>query len=236
MQEERSVQSEVSGYISNLLRQHFGKGPTSVYVTIKRPYITIHFRGFVSPMEKILLDKGEWKRVLETRGFMFNALKPEILNEILNFTQLEFTELYADWNLAHKTGMFIGVMANEATPTAYEWPDGAHQESFHALIEQVNEAAERKPDRIETFWLSNRTLLVKRSGILVGIEKALIEDGYVEILKLTKRPLEQQLLKDAPLSDALNREIIEAFMDWNFDRDLGYIVFVLKSEIRQSKK
>jgi len=232
MQEERSVQSEVSGYISNLLRQHFGKGPTSVYVTIKRPYITIHFRGFVSPMEKILLDQDEWKRVLETRDFMFNALKPEILSELLNFTQLKFTELYADWNLVYKTGMFIGVIGDEDSSNAYDWPVSSHQERFHGLIEQVNEEAERKPDRIETFWLSNRTLLVKRSGILVGIERALIEDGYMEILKLTKRPLEQQLLKDAPLSKALGREIIETFMDWNFEQDLGYIVFVLKSEMR----
>ncbi|WP_211654171.1 Na-translocating system protein MpsC family protein [Planococcus alpniumensis] len=232
MQEERSVQSEVSGYISNLLRQHFGKGPTSVYVTIKRPYVTIHFRGFVSPMEKILLDQDEWKRVLETRDFMFNALKSEILNELLNFTQLEFTELYADWNLVHKTGMFIGVIGKESPTVAYGWPASSQQESFHALIEQVNEQAERKPDLIETFWLSNRTLLVKRSGILVGIERALIENGYMEILKLTKRPLEQQLLNEAPLSKALGREIIETFMDWNFEQDLGYIVFVLKSEMR----
>ena len=232
MQEERSVQSEVSGYISNLLRQHFGKGPTSVYVTIKRPYVTIHFRGFVSPMEKILLDQDEWKRVLETRDFMFNALKSEILNELLNFTQLEFTELYADWNLVHKTGMFIGVIGKESPRVAYGWPASSQQESFHALIEQVNEQAERKPDLIETFWLSNRTLLVKRSGILVGIERALIENGYMEILKLTKRPLEQQLLNEAPLSKALGREIIETFMDWNFEQDLGYIVFVLKSEMR----
>ncbi|MGM0898050.1 MAG: DUF2294 domain-containing protein [Bacillota bacterium] len=235
MHEARPIQSEVSGYISNLLREHFGKGPSSVYVTIKRPYITIHFRGFVSPMEKILLDQEEETRVLETRDFMFNALKPEILNELLSITQLEFTELYADWNLPLKSGIFIGVMGEEPLVDPLEWPEDAERDIFHDQVKLVNEEAGRIPDKLETLWMSNRTLLLKRSGILVGIEKALIKEGFTEILKLTKRPLEQQLLKAAPLNDSLQRDIDEIFMDWNFSQDVGYIAFILASEHRPSK-
>lgn len=233
MQEARSIQSEVSGYISNLLRQHFGKGPASVYVTIRRPYITIHFRGFISPMEKILLDQQEDKRVLETRDFMFNALKPEILNELLTITQLEFTELYADWNLPLKSGIFIGVMGEEHISDPAGWPEDGEQDIFHKQLERVSEEAGRIPDSIETLWMSNRTLLLKRSGILVGIEKALIEGGFCEILKLTKRPLEQKLLKAAPLNHSLQRNIDEVFLDWNFSKDVGYIAFILSAETRQ---
>lgn len=232
MHDARPVQSEVSGYISNLLRQHFGKGPASVYVTLKRPYITIHFRGFVSPMEKILLDQEEGKRVLETRNVMFNALKPEISNELLTITQLEFTELYADWNLTLKSGMFIGVMSEECIKDPLEWPEDTERDIFHKQVERVNEEAARIPDKIETMWMSNRTLLLKRSGVLVGIEKALIEDGFIEILKLAKRPLEQKLLKSAPLNHSLQREIDEIFMDWNFSQDVGYIAFILSAEPR----
>ncbi|MBU9674332.1 DUF2294 domain-containing protein [Planococcus sp. CP5-4] len=232
MQEARPIQSEVSGYISNLLRQHFGKGPASVYVTIKRPYITIHFRGFVSPMEKILLDQEEGKRVLETRDFMFNALKSEILSELLSITQLEFTELYADWNLPLKSGIFIGVMAEEGIVDPLEWPEDSERDIFHKQVERISEEAGRIPNKIETLWMSNRTLLLKRSGILVGIEKALIEGGFSEILKLTKRPLEQKLLEDAPLTHTLHRSIDEIFMDWNFSQDIGYIAFILSAEPR----
>jgi len=232
MQEARPIQSEVSGYISNLLRQHFGKGPASVYVTIKRPYITIHFRGFVSPMEKILLDQEEDKRELETRDFMFNALKDEILSELLTITKLEFTELYADWNLALKSGIFIGVMCDDHLIDPLGWPEDGERDIFHKQVERVSEEAGRIPGSIETLWMSNRTLLLKRSGILVGIEKALIEGGFSEILKLTKRPLERKLLKAAPLNHSLQRNIDEVFMDWNFSHDVGYIAFILSADSR----
>lgn len=235
MHEARPIQSEVSGYISNLLRQHFGKGPASVHVTIKKPYITIHFRGFVSPMEKILLDQEEDRRVLETRNFMFNALKPEILDSLLKITRLEFKELYADWNLPLKSGMFIGVTSEGDAIDPSGWPADTERDIFHKQVERVNEEAARIPDKIETSWMSNRTLLLKRSGILVGIEKALIEEGFSETLKLAKRPLEQKLLKEAPLKHTLQRNIDEIFMDWNFKQDVGYVAFILAAEQRTEK-
>ncbi|MFC3496731.1 Na-translocating system protein MpsC family protein [Planomicrobium okeanokoites] len=97
-------------------------------------------------------------------------------------------------------------------------------------MEKVHEEAERKPGRVESYWLSNRTLLVKRVGILVGIEKALIEEGYTETLKLVKRPLERTLLENVGLEKVLKRNILETFLDWNFGEDMGYIIFVLDSD------
>lgn len=230
MPKERTIQSETSGYISTLLRNHFGKGPTSVYVTIARPYITIHFRGFINPVEKTLLKQNEWKRVLETRDLLLNDLKPKILHELLQVTGLEFKELYADWNLSMESGLLLGIMDEKPKQSEFDWQNGLDKESFYQKIEKVHEEAERKPGRVESYWLSNRTLLVKRVGILVGIEKALIEEGYTETLKLVKRPLERTLLENVGLEKVLKRNILETFLDWNFGEDMGYIIFVLDSD------
>ncbi|MGO1058201.1 DUF2294 domain-containing protein [Planococcus sp. FY231025] len=227
MPKERTVQTEISGFISTLMRQHFDKGPTSVYVTMKRPFITIHFRGFNSPMEKVLLKQDEWKRVLETRDLMMSSLKPLITDELLKITGLEFKHLYADWNLPLETGMIFGVMDEKPTQKDFEWHDEADKQAFYKKIEKVHEEAEKKPGGIESYWLSDRTLIIKRVEILVGIEKALIGEGYTEILKLAKRPLERSLLDQAGLENILHQNIQETFLDWNFDEDLGYIVFVL---------
>lgn len=227
MTKERTPETEIGAYTSTLLRNHFGKGPTSVYVTIKKPYVVIHFRGFLSPVEKILLKQNEWKRVLETRDLLLNDLKPLIIEELLKMTGLDIQEFYADWNLSLKTGMFLGVLDEKAAAEDCMWPKELDQEVFHNRIERVNEAAERKPGGIESTWLSKRVLLVKRMDILVGIEKALIAEGYSEILKLSKRPLERQLLEEADLEEVLHRNILETFLDWNFDKDIGYIVFAL---------
>lgn len=178
-------------------------------------------------MEKILLEQNEWKRVLETRDLLLNALKPQILAELLKITELEYIELYADWNISSQTGIFIGIMAENATAENMAWPEEIDRAMIHKKIEKVNEAAERKPGSIESVWLSDRVLLVKRVRILVGIEKALIAEGYDEMLKVVKRPLERKLLAQSGLEKALQREILETFMDWDFIQDVGYIVFIL---------
>lgn len=235
MPEKKTVQAEISGYISTLLRTHFGKGPTSVFVTIKKPYFFIHFRGFISPMEKMLLKQNEWKRVLETRDLLMEDLKPQISAELFNITNLKFSDMYADWNLSLETGMIIGSMAENNPSENSDWPEELDKEAFHEKIEKVNEMAQRKPDLIESTWLNDRTLLIIRQGILLGIEEALIAEGYSEILKLVKRPLEQELLSKASLKETLKREVIETFMDWDFAQDLSYIVFVLEP-IKHSRK
>lgn len=50
----------------------------------------------------------------------------------------------------------------------------------------------------------------------------------MEELKIAKRPLEHDVLQEVQLEAVLNRSISETFLDWNFDADLSYIVFILE--------
>ncbi|MFD1031671.1 DUF2294 domain-containing protein [Metaplanococcus flavidus] len=228
MSKEKTIQSEVSGYISALLRSHFGKGPTSVYVTIKKPYILIHLRGFLAPMEKVLLKKKESKRVLETRDLLIDELKGEIKENLRSIANLDVQEFYADWNLDSETGMLIGIMTDDVQLEDFEWPDTIDKKAFESKVANASEKAEKKPGSMESYWLNDRTLLVKRNQILVGIEMELIAEGYAEILKLAKRPLERRLLYDAHPEKVLGCPITEIFLDWNFSNDIGYVVFMLE--------
>lgn len=228
MPEEKTVQAEISAYISALFRKHFGKGPSSVFVIIRNPYIFIHFRGFISPMERTLLKQNEWKRVLETRDLLMTELKPQIAQELLKITKLDFPHMFVDWNLSKESGMLLGLVNDKTAPEISQWPAGLDKGEFHVKLEQVNELAQRKPGLIESIWLNDRTLLVMRQEILIGIEQALISEGFSDVLKLTKRPLEKDLLHKASLEKTLKRSILEIFMDWDFDRDLGYIAFILE--------
>ncbi|TWT00155.1 Na-translocating system protein MpsC family protein [Planomicrobium sp. CPCC 101079] len=228
MSTEKTIQTEIGSYISTVLRQHFGKGPTSVYVTLNRPFITVHFRGFLLPMEANLLKQNETKRVLETRDLMMEDLKPAIIQGLKRVAALEVKELYADWNLEKKTGMIIAVLDEELDENVLKWPDGLDEKAFREQLEQASNKAEKIPGRTETYWLSDRTVLVRRSEILIRIEKALIRNGFTEELKIAKRPLEHEVLQEVQLEAALNRRISETFLDWNFDTDVSYIVFLLE--------
>ena len=228
MSKEKTIEAEIGGYISTMLRRHFGKGPTSVYVTINRPFITIHFRGFLSPMEANLIKQNETKRVLETRDILMNDLRVEIIQGLKQIDHLEVKELYADWNLEKETGMVICVLDEELDGNALKWADEVDEEAFREKIEQASNKAEKVPGRTETYWLSDRTILVRRSEILIRIEKALIRNGFTEELKVAKRPLEHEVLQEVQLESVLKRSISETFLDWNFDTDVSYVVFLLE--------
>lgn len=227
MSQDKSLQAEISSYISSLLRANFGKGPTSVFVSIKRPFITIHFRGFLAPMEAILLKQNEFQRVLQTRDLMMNNLRSEIILEFWKIANLEVKEIYADWNLENKDGMIIAILDEEPPDETVEWPEQIDQNAFKNAIEAASLKAEKVPGKTETFWLNDRTILVKRSAILVRIEKELIDKGFVEELKLAKRPLEQKVMSEVPIEEVLNRNVSGMFVDWNFDEDISYSVFTL---------
>lgn len=232
MSNEKTVQAGISGYISTVLRKYFGKGPSSVYVTLKHPFVIIHFRGFLSAMEKLLIKQNEEKRILETRDMMMMELNPEMMRGIKEVAGLTINELYADWDLEKETGVFIGILYGEVNEEDFEWTDKAVEQTFRGRIEEASRKSEKVPGYTQAYWLSNRVILVRRNGVLVEIEKELIKNGYVEALKLTKRPLEQRMLKEAQLETVLNRTISDTFLDWNFEEDKSYAVFLLEQEAR----
>ena len=66
--------------------------------------------------------------------------------------------------------------------------------------------------------------------IIVDIEKELIKNGAVEELRLAKRPLEHRVIELLQLESVLKQEISEFFVDWNFEEDKSYMVFILESK------
>ena len=227
MPKERSIETEIGGFISTLLRKHFGKGPTSIYVAVNRPYISMHFRGFSTMMEKILLKQNEWKRVLETRNLLVDELKPIIRRQLKEIGGWEIKEIYVDWNLALETGTFLAIADELPNPDEFPWPSDIEKEEFEPKLEQVCATLQRDRQQTETYWLNDRTLLIKWSGVLTEIENALISDGHQEILKLTKRPMERSMLENAGFESVLDRRIQEIFLDWNYDSNMGYVILVL---------
>lgn len=233
MKKEKTRESLIGGYISTLLRKHFGKGPTSVFVSIRYPYITIHFRGFLAPMEKLQLKHGESGRVLATRDLMMLDIKPEILAGIQEVADLELQEIYADWHLPNESGMMIGVLASD-TPgeDKHGWPVDIDGTAVLEKVEEASRIAQKTPEQTDFCWLNDRTLLIRRAGILIRLENELIKSGFAEELRLAKRPLEHDLLEEVGLERTLKRSFEEVFLDWDFDGDVSYMVLLLQPKKR----
>ncbi|TDL31358.1 DUF2294 family protein [Jeotgalibacillus sp. S-D1] len=225
MRIETETYSEMVSYVGKLLRDHFGKGPTSIYITLKKPFITIYLREFVAPMERVLIERNEIKRVEETRDLMMEELLPNMRSSLCKIAQVKIDKLYYNWSLENQSGIIFGIM-NEEDQTEPPWPDHIDKEAFRKEVDLLTKKGQKTPEGTTLYWLSERTILAKRKGIFVRIEKELIKSGYTEELKLTKRPMEKQLVREANLEPIIGKHIQDVFVDWDFDEDIGYIVFV----------
>ncbi|MBZ5199835.1 DUF2294 family protein [Planomicrobium chinense] len=221
----------MSSYISSLLRNHFGKGPSSVHVVIRPPFITLNIHGFLSPMEKALeKNKNSQKVIEETRQLVMKELKVAIKQHFHEEFGIELNELYVDWHLKTRTGLIWGVMEEEVRKNPFGWPNDVNKKAFHKRSNEAHSRAVKIPAHTESYWLDNRTILVRRSGILTGIEKSLVKNGLTKELRIARRPLEYKAFSEAGVESVLKRKIRDVFLDWNFETDMGYLVCILEPQ------
>jgi uncharacterized protein YbcI len=218
---------ELSSYISKILRDHFGKGPESVYVSLGKTFIIFYIRNFLSPTEKVLMNQKQEETVQQTRDLVMHTLIPEIKAYIKIVTGMEIREFYYDWGLHNKSAMFTGICTDS---TSIDYP---LEEEFTGKTGLINEIinlsaeSEKKPEEIYACLLNQRSILVIRNGILVRIEKQLIRQGMREQLKLAKRTLEKGLLhNNNHFERILDTRVIDIFVDWDFELDKSVIVLV----------
>ncbi|RDU35720.1 hypothetical protein DRW41_16385 [Neobacillus piezotolerans] len=222
------LEKEVGGYIGKLLRDNFGRGPGAVHCTYAEPFITVHITNFLSPMEKSLMYSKQNVYVEKTRDLLMETLIEEIKSYFTLNIGRTVEEFYYDWNLDSQTGAFI-VVLSPAGFTGLREPY-RNKEKVHREIVDISIDAQKPPEETYSELLSPRVLLIARTGILVQIEKELILLGFEETLKLAKRSLEKKLLGEhqPAFENYLYTQIEDVFVDWNFQKDLSYILIILK--------
>lgn len=226
--ENKQVQMELASYIGRTLRENFGKGPESVFVSYNQSILTVYLRNFLTPSENVLLAQDQEAIVQKTRDMLMQTLIPEFKAYIKILTGMEIREFYYDWGLHNKSGVFIGKSASlteqaEIINDSYEGREHLHEE-----IKRISIQAQKEPDEVESFLLNQRTLVVIRKGILVSIERELIRLGSSETLRLAKRNLEKRLLHNSNHFEAiLKTKVNDIFVDWDFNLDKSAIVLIL---------
>lgn len=223
----KKEEKALGSYIGRILREHFGKGPGSVFATISHPYITVYIKDFLSPMEHKLMLNGQSKYVENIRDMVMETLSEEIKAFMKNDLSLDLSEFHYDWNLDSHSGMFMGVTVNEPEDTDCSYKN---QEDVHDEVIKVSIKAEKAPGEVYSCMLNPRTLVIVRKKILVAIEKEMISIGFSEALTLAKRNLEKRLLYEHTdsLQTYLDAKLENAFVSWNFDLDNSLMVFILK--------
>lgn len=227
---DKQAQNEIASYVGRLLREAFGKGPQSVFVSISRPYIVIYLRNFLSPTEKILLRQDQLLSIQHTRDLVMRSLIPEIKAYLLIHTDMKICEFYYDWALHNQSGVFVGIGSNDDCNLAASVQKGyVGKEALHQEIDQISHQIQKSPEEIYSCMINERTLLVVRQGILISIGKEFIRLGFEESLKIAERNLEKRYLhsNNTHFQNILNSKVIDVFADWDFHLDKSIIVFIL---------
>ncbi|MEO2078153.1 MAG: Na-translocating system protein MpsC family protein [Bacillus sp. (in: firmicutes)] len=221
---------DISSLTSKLLRKNFGRGPESCFAFANERFLVFYIRGFMSPIESTLLEHGNSDNIDISR----NIVMKTVLNQLKGILELEFEQdiesFYHDWNYPQNTGM-ITVQFENAVTLFVDRNQDTHVD-LNPLIDEVDRISvlvEKKPEKTEAYFISPKIFLVKRDGILVRIEKALIAKGFEQTLSVTKDELEKSYLhRDGRFEEIFSNPVTDIFVDWDFHEDNSIICFVLK--------
>lgn len=224
---KNTTESVIASSIGKLLRENFGKGPETLYVTIAKPFITVYLGNFLAPIEKVLLQQKNDIKVQETRDLLMKELIPEVKTILSSQTGKMIDKLYYDWSLGNKSGMLFAELKSNEDETDEDYLDYPAKVKVHEEIERFTRKAEKSPSKLRSFMVNSRTLVSRREDILVRIEQELIQSGFEGQLRLSKRRLEKSLIDIDFLEAELDRKIQDVFVDWDFTHDTGFVIFIL---------
>lgn len=212
--------NQIAAFTGKLLRDRFGKGPESVLVSVGKYGIALHIRNFIGPVEKFLLNREEEKAFRYTRELLMESLLPELKAYLEKEMDIRLKEIYYDWGLHNASGIIIGIMADQTI----EAEDYAGREALHNEISRITGIVQKIPQKVYSWWMNPKTLIVVREGLLLLIEKELINTGFDEVLRTTKRKLEKRHFEeDTQIGQILGRKMADFYVDWDFDKDKSVI-------------
>lgn len=215
----------ISAFTGKMLRDRFGKGPESIYVSMDEHCMVLHIRNFIGPVEKFLLSQQEEKSLRHIRELLMKSLLPELKEYLKNEAGFEPSELYYDWGWHNASGMILALSPGGR----YHGQRYEGEEEVHSQVIGVSRQVQKEPDRIHSWWLNRRTLVVIREGILIPLELELIALGYEDVLKTTKRKLEKRYLEhETGFSVLFGKEMTDFYVDWNFESDRSVIVYTFR--------
>lgn len=223
-------------FFIEIYQSKFGTLPTSCQVVQSGPFLFVYIYGFISPMESILVRKGDLLSVETARNLIMNSVIDEIKGVIHGLLKVHVEEAYHDWNYMNNTGMILLVLDQPVEQIEHTSDRNPNEPStlIHSnqLIDKVKEISalvEKVPESIKTYRLSDRIYIVERLGILIPLEKALLRKGFINELKYTKDDLEKSYFhRSGYFDDLFNQSVKDIFVDWDLNKDKSYLGFVLE--------
>src|SRR5699024_206141 len=108
----KSIETEVSNYMSFFKKRHIGKGPQDIRVKIVDDTLIYFIYGLMNTMEKKIIEsEGGEGVVLNARKMFVESTREERVEEFEKIVGLKVIEHYASWTLDNDSA--VGVVVFE---------------------------------------------------------------------------------------------------------------------------
>jgi len=226
----QEILNSISSFTSKILRKNFGRGPQLCQSTLSDRYLVVYIRGFISPMEEVLIQQGYRNQVEKARIVIINYAIEELKGVVEISLNQDVVDHYHDWNLPNNTGIMMFVL-DERVGRECMPEDHVNLKLLESEVARISLLVEKVPDQIKLYPLSKSLYVIERKGILVPIEKSLIQKGFADELKMTKDELEKSHFhRNGKFEEVFQTSVKDIFIDWNFKEDKSYMVFILDNE------
>ncbi|WP_035425259.1 Na-translocating system protein MpsC family protein [Halalkalibacterium ligniniphilum] len=220
--------TKISSHSSKLLRQKFGRGPTSCQATICETYLVLYIRGFISPMEEVLLEHGDRSYIEYARAKIISQVITELRELVENTLNIDVEDNYHNWDFLNNSGIIIFVLKQKISVVV---ESEVNMTALKSEVTRVSALLEKVPDEVQVYAHSRTLYLIFRKGILVPVEKALLSKGYHDELLVAKNDLEKSYFhREGRFEEIFKRDIRDLFIDWNLKEDKSVMAFVLDNK------
>ncbi len=217
--------TQISSYVSKLIKSKFGKGPETCYTSLSERFIVIHIRRFMTKVEEELVKKDDLATARKIRTKITEDLFEPIRETLEEQWGKEVTQLYQDWNFQKNTGVLLAVVKAE------ELPARESSLEFMLLRNEINKQSEfykYQPQELELTKVTSSIYIFKCGGYLLPIERLLMEKG-MHILEERENNVRKNYEANVHrFNKIINNEIDTIFMIWNYEEDLSYKIFYCK--------
>ncbi|WEG12875.1 Na-translocating system protein MpsC family protein [Pullulanibacillus sp. KACC 23026] len=220
--------NKLSSYISKLLRSTFGRGPESCRCTINGKFMVTYINGFISAMEEVLINQGQDDQVKKARNAIMNHVLDEVKGYLESSIGIDIEFYYHDWNFPSNSGMIFFVFNQELKAEVIQ--SKVNLAELEKEVARISMLVQKVPDKINIHGISSSIYVVERRGILIPIEKALINKGFKDELIITKDSIEKSyFFRYGKFEDIFHKEVKDIFIDWDLKADKSIMSFVLKT-------
>lgn len=222
-----SITPLVQQTIYTLFEENFGKLPDKVRVSANEKCLIIRLEGFLGDTVKAMISENSYGALSSTRELIVGYMLSQLGDTLQTEFDLSAAHFYYDWH-DEDLSCIISVILREDEHYALD-DTYTNKEEIHAEIAKRTAQVEKTPQKLHSFWVDRDFLVVIRSGLLIDLEIALLEDGNQDALRRAKRKVEKrELARNARISSIIGRKLDGVYLDWVFEADSSMLVYAFE--------